>query len=70
MCHVEPDRAALEVAHSMLHTTAPLDDMLKNPTFRAILKAVARRHMRRRAQVDVKKRQANDNDSIVRDQHD
>jgi hypothetical protein len=62
MARSEPDRAALEIAHRKLCVTEPLDDMLENPTFKLILKAVARRHMQRRAQPDVKKLQANDND--------
>ena len=62
MVRAEPDRAALEIAHHKLHVTTSLDEMLKNPTFRIILKSVARKHMRRRDQVDVKKLQANDND--------
>jgi hypothetical protein len=60
MVRAEPDRAALEIAHRMLRVTASLDDMLKNPAFTVILKAVARRHMQRRARPDVKKLQAND----------
>ena len=62
MQRISPDRAALEVAHSRLCTTAPLDEMLKNASLRIILETVARRHMQRRARVDVKKLQANDND--------
>lgn len=61
MARTEPDRAALEVAHRMLRVTAPLDDLLKNPTLRVVLRAVAGGHMGRRDQVDVKKLQANDN---------
>ncbi|SFD84049.1 hypothetical protein [Massilia yuzhufengensis] len=57
-----PDRAALEVAHAKLQTAAHLDEMLKNPSLKIILEAVARRHMQRRACVDVKKLQANDNE--------
>lgn len=60
MVRAEPDRAALEIAHRMLRLTSCLDDMLKNPTFKLILKAVARRHMQRRGNPDVKKLQAND----------
>lgn len=59
---VEPDRAALEVAHRLLFVTTPLDDMLKQPSLRLILENVARRHMQRRAQRDMKKLQANDQD--------
>lgn len=55
-----PDQAALEVAHRMLRVTMPLDAMLQHPTFQIILRAVARRHMERRARVDLKKLQAND----------
>lgn len=62
MARVEPDRVALEIAHRMLDSKVPLDDMLKNPALSAALKAVARRHMRRRAHVDIKRLQANDND--------
>lgn len=62
MVRAEPDRAALEIAHRMLRVPTALDDMLKVPALHIILKAVARRHMQRRAQVDVKKLQANDHD--------
>jgi hypothetical protein len=62
MHRISPDPAALEVAHTMLRTPQPLDEMLKNPSLKIILEAVARRHMQRRARVDVKKLQANDND--------
>ena len=62
MDRISPDPAALEVAHTMLCTRQPLDEMLKNPSLRIILEAVARRHMQRRARVDVKKLQSNDND--------
>jgi hypothetical protein len=62
MPRIQPDRAALEVAHMRLCTTAPLDEMLKDPSLKIIVEAVARRHMQRRARVDVKKLQANDYD--------
>ena len=62
MHRISPDRAALEVAHRALRTDALLDEMLKHPALRIILEAVARRHMQRRARVDVKKLQANDQD--------
>lgn len=62
MVRAEPDRASLEIAHRMLRVKDSLDDMLKNPTLRVVLRAVAGRHMKRRARVDVKKLQANDND--------
>jgi hypothetical protein len=60
MDRIAPDRAALEVAHSWLHTPAPLDEMLKTPALKVILEVLARRHMQRRSRVDVKKLQAND----------
>jgi hypothetical protein len=59
---IAPDRAALEVAHRFLLTDEPLDEMLKNPSLKIVLEVVARRHMQRRARVDVKKLQANDHD--------
>jgi hypothetical protein len=62
MPRISPDRAALEVARTKLRTAAPLDEMLKDPSLKIILEVVARRHMHRRTQVDVKKLQANDND--------
>jgi heme oxygenase len=62
MARIAPDRAALEVAHRLLMTAAPLDAMLKNATLKIVLEIVASRHMARRAQVDVKKLQANDRD--------
>lgn len=60
MSRVAPDRAALEVAHAKLQTSAHLDDMLQHPALKLILEAVARRHMQRRAGFDPKKLQAND----------
>jgi hypothetical protein len=62
MPRISPDRAALEIAHIKLRTTAHLDEMLKDPTLRIVLETVARRHMQHRDRVDVKKLQANDND--------
>jgi len=58
----EPDQAALEIARRRLRTTASLDEILRIPALKIVLKAVARDHMRRRARPDVKKLQANDND--------
>ena len=62
MARAEPDRMALEIAHRALQTTMPLDDMLKVRSHELVLKLLARRHMQRRACVDVKKLQANDID--------
>jgi len=62
MHRISPDAAALEVAHHLLRTPQPLDEMLKNPSLKIILEAVARRHMQRRDRVDFKKLQAHDND--------
>lgn len=59
---IQPDRAALEVAHRLLFVATPLDEMLRQTTFRLILENVARRHMQRRGARDLKKLQANDND--------
>lgn len=62
MQRVAPDSAALEVAHRLLRTPLTLVEIQKIPSLRIVLEIVARRHMQRRAQVDVKKLQANDND--------
>lgn len=62
MQRATPDRAALEVAHRNLRTAMPLEAALADPTIRIILENRARHHMQRRARVDVKKLQANDND--------
>lgn len=62
MARAEPDRAALEVALRMLDVQVPLDSLLADPACKVILHTLARRHMRRRAEFDVKKLQANDND--------
>jgi hypothetical protein len=59
---IQPDRAALEIAHRILCATQSLDDMLKSPALAICLKNVAPRHMQRRAKLDVKKLQANDVD--------
>lgn len=62
MARIEPDRASLEIAHRALSNAMPLDEMLRAKSLEIILKLLARRHMQRRARVDVKKLQANDQD--------
>ncbi|MGV8867659.1 MAG: hypothetical protein ACOH2S_12100 [Janthinobacterium svalbardensis] len=62
MARIEPDRAALVIAHGMLRSSWALDDMLKVPSLKVVLYATARRHMKRRDRFDPKKMQANDND--------
>lgn len=62
MKRIEPDRASLEIAHSRLRTTTSLDEMLKIDSLKRVLETVARKHMKRRDRIDVKKLQANDND--------
>lgn len=59
---IRPDRAALEIAYRLLPCVDPLDVVLQHPTLRIILENVARVHMQRRARLDIKKLQANDND--------
>ena len=56
------DRAALEIAHDLLCSQVPLDDMLKSRAQHLILENVARTHIKRRGQRDVKKLQAHDID--------
>ncbi|UGQ45099.1 hypothetical protein [Massilia endophytica] len=63
MHQVQPDRVALEIALRGLNTSMPLEQMLENPALRIVLENRARYHMQRRSRVDVKKLQANDNDS-------
>ena len=60
MQRIAPDRAALEIAHRLLFATTPLDEMLAQRPLQLILENVARRHMQRRAERDLKKLQAND----------
>lgn len=62
MPHLPVDRAALEIAHDLLCSTVPLEEMLKSRAQEIILKNVARAHLRRRAMRDVKKLQAHDID--------
>lgn len=62
MKRLHPDRAALEIAHRILGAKPSLHDMLDHPALRIILENRARQHMQRRARLDVKKLQANDND--------
>jgi hypothetical protein len=59
---IQPDTVALQVAHRLLHTAMSLDQLLAHPAHRLILENAARAHMRRRARLDIKKLQANDND--------
>lgn len=57
------DRPALEEAWKWLGLKMPLDQMLESRAHRLVLENVARRVMQKREQaVDLKKRQANDND--------
>ncbi len=58
--HIEPDRAALEVAHRMLRTDISIEQMLASRPLSLILQNVARRHMQRRHGFDIKRCQAND----------
>lgn len=62
MRRIKPDRAALEIAHSMLRTTKTLDEMLRVAKLKTTLYAMARRHMASRDRFDPKKLQSNDND--------
>ena len=62
MAAAEPDRVALQIAHSLLRSTWSFDDMLKVPSLKLVLYVTARRHMKRRERFDPKKMQANDND--------
>lgn len=56
------DRMSLEVAHSKLALTQPLDEVMKSKLLAKAVKAVARKHIKDRERFDVKKMQAGDND--------
>lgn len=58
----EPDRMALEIAHRKLRIVNSLDDVLEKPSLKAVVTAVARRHVKRRSRFDFKKAQAGDLD--------
>ncbi len=57
---IDPDRAALEIAHRLLRTPMTLEQMLGSRPLSLILMNVARRHMQRRNVFDTKRLQAND----------
>ncbi len=59
---IEPDRAALEVAHRILHTPLSIEQMLASRPLALILQNVARRHMHRCQAYDAKRLQANDHE--------
>jgi hypothetical protein len=62
MPRIEPDRAALEIAHRRLRCSLSLDQVLADARLRTVLMTVARKHMRSRSRFDPKMLQANDND--------
>lgn len=51
MPHLPFDRAALEIAHRLLCSPVPLDDMLKSRAQQIILENVARTHMKKRSRL-------------------
>ena len=53
---------ALEIAHRKLRIVNSLDDVLEKPSLKAVVTAVARRHVKRRSRFDFKKAQAGDLD--------
>lgn len=59
---IEPDRVAMEIIHRKLQFITPLDEMLKVPVLKAVIVAIARDHMRRKMQFDIKAAQAKNND--------
>ncbi len=62
MARIEPDRAALEIAYKRLGIAMPMTDALQHPTYKRLITARARKHMKQRLQFDPKKQQSNDND--------
>lgn len=59
---LQPDQAAIQIAYELSGKPCSLEQMLGNPTQRAVLIARAKRHMRQRLKLDTKKLAANDND--------
>lgn len=59
---ITPDRMSLEVAHSKLALTQPLDEVMKSKLLSRAVKAVARKHIKDRERFDAKKMQSGDND--------
>lgn len=59
---IQPDRAALEIAYSLLPASMSLEDMLKHPALKIVLLNRAIAHMERRAKRDFKKLQSGDCD--------
>lgn len=59
---IQPDLAALEIAHKKLNIDLTLHAALNKPPIKICIENIARRHMQRRVMVDVKKLQANDHD--------
>lgn len=59
---IQPDRAALKLAHRFLKLIGDLDDLLKIPALCRAISRVAIERMWLREKVDVKKLQANDKD--------
>ncbi|MFZ6726181.1 hypothetical protein ACO0K2_11870 [Undibacterium sp. MH2W] len=62
MARINPDKAALEIAYKRLGITLSYSDAMKNPTYKKLIEARARAHVRQRDRFDLKKLQANDND--------
>ncbi|MFZ6690258.1 hypothetical protein [Undibacterium sp. SXout20W] len=62
MACITPDKAALEIAYKRLGITLSYSDAMSNPTYKKLIEARARAHMRQRDRFDLKKLQANDND--------
>jgi hypothetical protein len=58
----QPNQAALEIAHKKLKIDLTLTAALNEQPLKICLENLARRHMRRRAMIDIKKLQANDHD--------
>ena len=58
----EPDRAAIAIAYELCGKPMPLEKMLANPAQKAALISRAKKHMKQRQKMDLKKLQANDND--------
>lgn len=58
----QPDQLALEIAHRRVAPRTPYAEAMADPAISKLITARARRHMRERQKMDLKRIQANDNE--------
>lgn len=62
MARIEPDQAALEIAHRLVAPRTTFGDAMRTPAIKRAIETRARKHMRDRSRFDLKKLQAADAD--------